>query len=426
MEIPRCMQAIQLPPSLKRDALLLPALFILNCFFFSAWLQLGDVTTKPWLLLVWLYGLAGLLPLLWRDVAPVVVFMVQWVLAVVAFPIMPLFTPIVGIPVALYAVSVHRSRRISLLALLASFVPNALDAAVALRVYSTSVERVHSFVPNAILLVIVTVGVWGMGRVSRAGQQRVEHLERERETVREAVAEERRRIARELHDIVSHAVTVIVLQAAGAARIAATDSAQVTQALKHIETTGKQAMAELRRMLGVLQPSVPASRSPHMRERVPQPGLMNVTALLSALQDTGMPVIVHTQGAPRSLDPSVDLAAYRIVQEGLTNVLKHAGKDSNPRLRLVWETEILIIEIENEASLSDRYGGQTLSLGEGLVGLRERAHAVGGCIHAGLDQDRYFRLTATLPVAEPARGRFSTISNVQMPDTVFKTPNRRS
>jgi hypothetical protein len=105
------------PSAVKRDTLLIPALFLLNFFVFSAWSQLGQVATRPSLLLVWLYGLAMLVPLAWRDRAPVAVFAIQWVLTVATWPIMPLYTPVVGIPVALYAASAHRNRKISLLAL---------------------------------------------------------------------------------------------------------------------------------------------------------------------------------------------------------------------------------------------------------------------------------------------------------------------
>jgi signal transduction histidine kinase len=242
-----------------------------------------------------------------------------------------------------------------------------------------------------------------MGRVTQAAQQHVRQLEHERETVREAVADERRRIAGELHDIVSHAVTVIVLQAGGASKIADTDLAQVKQSLKHIEATGKQAMAELRRLLGVLNASDPSPHSPGMSDLEPQPGLTEVTVLLTALQDSGMQVTVRTEGEPRSLDPSVDLAAYRIVQEGLTNVLKHAGKDSDPRLRFAWGKHSLRIEIDNDTNLAEERRGLGLSVGSGLVSLRERAHAAGGCLHAGRHSDGGYRLTATLPLVESAR-----------------------
>jgi signal transduction histidine kinase len=402
MKIPGwILNGIHMPPSVKRDVLLISALYFSNCFIFSAWLQLGQVATKLSLLLVWLYGLAVLVPLAWRDRAPVTVFAIQCVFTVAAWPFMDLYAPVVGIPVALYAVSVHCSRKISLLALLASFIPNGLAAAALFRFHSGLAEVIF-FVANFIFFVILAVAAWSVGRVTRARQRHVQHLERERETVREAevVAAERRRIARELHDIVSHAVTAIVLQAAGAARVADTDSAQVTQSLTHIETTSKQAMAELRRLLGVLEASDPAHHTAGIDELGPQPGLADVTGLVASLRATGMPVTVEVVGTPRNLDPGIDLAAYRIVQEGLTNVLKHAGTDSNPRLRLSWEAQNLLIQIDNDTNLTQTHRGRALSVGRGLLGLRERAHAVGGRLHAGLHHEGGYRLTATIPLED--------------------------
>ncbi len=385
-----------LPLSIKRDAVFVPALFLFNCFSFSAWTQLSQVATKPWLVLVWLCGLVGLVPLAWRDRAPLTVFATQCLLTVAAWPILPYYTPVVGIPVALYAVSVHYSRKISLLALLVSFIPNGVGADVAFRVHHTPAERISSFGQNAAFLVLLAGGAWASGRLTLASQRRVQHLEGEKKTTQEAVAEERRRIARELHDIVSHAVTVIVLQAAGAARVAETDFAEVIQSLANIETTGKQAMAELQRLLGVLDGSYPADDG-----LGPQPGLADLADLLASLRATGRRVTDHVEGTPRDLDPSVDLAAYRIVQEGLTNVLKHAGEHANPQLRLVWEAHSLLIQIDNGINLTKAHRGQAISGGRGLVGLRERAHAVGGHLEAGPRWDGY-RLTATLPLATPA------------------------
>ncbi len=387
--------------SAKRDAFLIPALFLVNTFFFAAWLRLSHLTAEPLYIFVWLYALIVLIPLIWRDRAPVAVFSIQWVLTVIAWPIIPLYAPVAGIPVSLYAVAVHRSKKISLLALLASSVPIGLDAAVAFRVFPTLSDQILSFVPNATLLVIVTIGAWGAGRVTRASHQHVLELERERETVREAVAAERGRIARELHDIVSHAVTAIVLQAAGASRVAKTNFAQVTQSLAHIEATGKQAMAELRRLLGVLEASKPDNQNAGIGELGPQPGLADLPLLLTSLRETGMPVTVHVEGTPRNLDPSIDLAAYRIVQEGLTNVLKHAGTNSHPQLRLVWESHSLRIQIDNDTNPAAANRGQALSVGRGLVGLRARAHAAGGRLHAGPHHNGGYRLTASLPLPDP-------------------------
>jgi signal transduction histidine kinase len=391
-----------MPPLTKRDVLLFSALFIFNCFIYSGWTDLGQVGTRPWLLLVWLYGLFGLVPLAWRDEAPIPVFATQWVLTVAAWPIMSHYIPMAGISAALYSVSVHHGRRVSLLALLASCIPIGLEVAAELfKIPHPGNTPYQVFFTNGVLLIVASGWAWVLGRVTQANQRRVRDLERERESAREAevLATERRRIARELHDIVSHAVTVIVLQAAGAARVAKTDFAQVTRSLTHIETTGKQAMAELRRLLGVLEDS----NSPHhaigIDELKPQPGLADLPELLTSLGDAGMPVTVQVEGTPGDLDPSIDLTAYRIVQEGLVNVLKHADKDANPRLRLVWGAQDLCIQIDNDTTVARAYRGPALSGGRGLVGLRERAHAAGGNLHAGPHREGGYRLTATIPLA---------------------------
>jgi signal transduction histidine kinase len=403
MRIPGWMlRRIHAPPSVKQDVLLVSALFTFNCLIFSTWSQLGQVPTRPWLLLVWAYGLATFVPLLWRDSAPMTVFVAECVLTVAAWPIMPHYIPAVGIPVALYAVAVHRGRKVSLLALLVSFIPNGLAADAAFRAYPEHAQAVSAFVNNGLFFAVAACWAWGFGRVTQASRRRIQYLEHERESAREleVLASERRRIARELHDIVSHAVTVIVLQAAGAARVAETDFAQVTRSLAHIETAGKQAMAELRRLLGVLADSDPASAAVGIGELKPQPGLADLTELLASLRDTGMPVALQVSGTPRELDSSLDLTAYRIVQEGLVNVLKHAGKDANPRLGLIWKPQCLCIQIENDTNLPKSHNGQAFSGGRGLVGLRERAHAAGGDLDAGPYQGGY-RLTATIPFATP-------------------------
>lgn len=402
---------IRVPPLTKRDALLFPALFIYNCFVFSAWVQLAQVATKPWLLLVWLYGLVGLVPLAWRDEAPVAVFATQWVLTTAAwFYIMPHYIPVAGITVALYAVAVHLPRRASLLALLVSCVPIGLALISIYRANHLNSSPFEALVTNGVLLVVAVGWAWGLGRVTQANQRRVQELEHERESAREAevLATERRRIARELHDIVSHAVTVIVLQAAGAARVAKTDFTQVVRSLTHIETAGKQAMAELRRLLGVLEDSDCADAG----DLKPQPGLADLPELLNSLVEVGMPVTVHTEGTPVQLDSGIDLTAYRIVQEGLVNVAKHAGKNAHPRLRLVWGVQGLLIQIDNNITTARAQRAQALpgGGGRGLVGLRERAHAAGGTLQAGPHGGGY-RLTATIPLATLGVSAVSPVSS---------------
>ncbi|HET9256851.1 MAG TPA: histidine kinase [Pseudonocardiaceae bacterium] len=335
------------------------------------------------------------------------VFAIQWVVTMAAWPFMYLYAPVAGILAALYAVSVHHGRTISLLALLASFIPTGIAAAgTALIDRSTLAVRILPFIAGIFFLYVMSIVMWCAGRVSRALRQHVQRLEHEREKAREAevLATERRRISRELHDIVSHAVTAIVLQAAGAARIAKTDFSQVMQSLANIEATGKQAMTELRQLFRLLEASDFDRSATGTGEPSPQPGLANMTVLLATLQATGMPVTINIEGTPRDLERSLDLAAYRVVQEGLTNVLKHAGKDSNPRLRLAWETERLFIQIDNDANLAAAHRGQTLSIGRGLTGLRERVDAAGGSLHAGPHQPGGYRLTATIPYVANAPG----------------------
>ncbi len=171
-----------------------------------------------------------------------------------------------------------------------------------------------------------------------------------------------------------------------------------------LENYTTSSLTQLRQLLRVLQAGDLSSQPVGTNDFRPQPGLANLTGLLTSFQDTGMPVSVHIEGATRGLEPSVDLAAYRIVQEGLTNILKHAGKDSDPRLCLVWGLQSLLIQINNDTSSAEAHRGLALSIGRGLVGLREQAHAVGGCLHTEHHNGSY-RLTATLPLADSAQQR---------------------
>jgi signal transduction histidine kinase len=415
-------KSVQIPPTVKWDVILLPALFLFNFFNFSTWLDLSQATINPWSSYPWLYGLVGLLPLVWRNRAPIIVFATQWVLAVAAWPFMVKYAPVVGIPVALYAVSFCRRRNASLLALAVSFIPAGLIAyAVSFEVsHSSTNKALVSFISNFLFLAVMATGAWFLGRSIGVSQRHQQRLEREQEIAREieVLDAERRTIARELHDIVSHSVAVILLQANAAASIADTDFAQITdtkfaqikQSLVHIRSIGKQTMAELRRLLGVLETGDAAHHAVGTSALAPQPGLADLTTLLTSLRATGMPVTAHVEGTPRDLDASVDLTAYRIVQEGLINVLKHADKDANPRLRLSWKPQSLLIQIDNDTNRTETSRKSTLSVGRGLAGLSERARAVGGNLNAGPYKGGY-RLIATLPFSKPEISLGSGISS---------------
>ena len=226
-------------------------------------------------------------------------------------------------------------------------------------------------------------------------------IDTEHEIAQEAVEEERKRIARELHDILSHALTGIIFQATTAARVADTDVAQVKKLLADIGSTGRQAMIGLQHLIAALEASEPVDKTSGGGARERQWVLADLNVLLTSLRARGMRVTVHVEGTPRDLDPGVDLVAYLIVQEGLTNALKHAGKDSKPHVRLVWEAQRLIIQIDNQTNLAQAHHEQSVSVGRGLLGLHERTQAVGGRIYAGFRPNGTYRLTATLPLPKP-------------------------
>ncbi len=223
---------------------------------------------------------------------------------------------------------------------------------------------------------------------AEAAELRAAQAEREREAAaRVAVAEERARIARELHDIVAHAVSVMVLQV-GAVRHKLPDGrAEDRDALRGVERTGRTALAEMRRLLAAMR------RDGDEAELVPQPGLDGLESLLAEIGRAGLPVALHVEGEPFALPRGIDLSAYRIVQEGLTNALRHAhASDADVTVRYR--------EDEVEIEVRDNGGGAAASdgLGHGLVGVRERVKIYGGEMTAGAAPGGGFVLSTRLPL----------------------------
>ena len=226
-----------------------------------------------------------------------------------------------------------------------------------------------------------------------AAEVRAAQAEREREAAaRVAVAEERARIARELHDIVAHAMSVMVLQV-GAVRHRLTEPLAVErEALRAVEQTGRTALSEMRRLLGALGPEGEPA------DLAPQPGLDRLDALVEEVRRAGLPVRLHRKGEPFPLPRPVDLSAYRIAQEGLTNALKHARAS---------EAEVTVEYAPGEVQVEVRDDGQgpgaSDGLGHGLVGVRERVKIYGGAMTAGPAPGGGFVLNARLPVAAEAQ-----------------------
>jgi signal transduction histidine kinase len=218
---------------------------------------------------------------------------------------------------------------------------------------------------------------------------RAEQLEREQEQrAREAVAEERARIARELHDVVAHSVGVIVVQAQGAERVMSKDPEATRQALNVIAATGREAMAEMSRVVGMLRAGSDGD------SLVPQPGLAQLDGLLLQMRATGLRVTLNVEGPPRHLAPGLDLAAYRVVQEALTNCLKHAGP-AEVKVSLKYQPRAIDIEVSDDGPGTGMHPPVS---GHGLVGLRERVVLYGGTIRAEKQTPRGFKLSATLPL----------------------------
>ena len=228
---------------------------------------------------------------------------------------------------------------------------------------------------------------------AEAAEMRAVHAERERESAaRVAVAEERARIARELHDIVAHAVSVMVLQV-GAVRHKLPEAlAEDRDALKGVERAGRTALTEMRRLLAAMR------RDGDEAELVPQPGLDSLESLLDEIGRAGLPVELHVDGKPFPLPRGVDLSAYRIVQEGLTNALKHAhASDADVTVR--YRPDELEIEVRDNGDGNATSDG----LGHGLIGVRERVKIYGGKMSAGATLDGGFVLNTRLPLGQDER-----------------------
>jgi signal transduction histidine kinase len=237
---------------------------------------------------------------------------------------------------------------------------------------------------------------WIAGRVVRSRFQLTAELheaavraaeDRDAEAAR-AVADERRRIAREMHDVVAHSVSMMVVQAGGARRILDRDPARAVAAAELIERTGRAALAEMRALLGVLH-------SEEHPDYAPQPSLLELEALVERARGAGVPVELVVDGERRALPTGLDLAAYRVVQEALTNVVKHAG-GAPTEVSVHYRADAVEVRIADRGngSLDARLG----STGHGLVGMRERVRMYGGELHAGRRRGGGFEVRVRLPL----------------------------
>ena len=245
----------------------------------------------------------------------------------------------------------------------------------------------------ALLFSVVWMSAFAIGRKleqAAAAQERADQLEREREAeARAAVAEERARIARELHDVVGHSVSVMTVQASAVRRLLLPEQTAEREALEIVEQTGREALAEMRRLVGVLR------RPEEGPALAPQPSLEHLDRLVAQARESGLPVEVRIEGEPTQLPPGVDLTAYRLVQEGLTNAIKHARASRADVVVRYGDGDVEVSVTDDGDGSGDGGGG-----GHGLVGMRERVTVYGGEFEAGPRPEGGYALRARLPVQD--------------------------
>ena len=352
-------------------------------------LVVGDVSTSRGYFTgpLWLYLAAALLmtvPLAWRRRAPLAVVVV--VMGALTAQSLALGdsapspdSELVAWLVAVYSVAAHSQRRSALagggISLVAGLVWLGPD--------------------DFLLPVVVFGGAWLAGRLMRGRQlyaaaleERAGALERDREVnARLAAAEERVRLARELHDVVGHSVSLMVVQA-GAERLALGEERPSTrEALLAIERTGREALAEMSRLLGILR------THGEQLALAPRPSLAQVETLVQTVRDAGVPADLRVEGEPAMLPPGIDVSAYRILQEALTNVVKHAGP---ARASIVVRYSSHAVEVEVADTGRGEVNGH--QAGYGLAGMRERVELCGGTLEAGNRDQGGFAIRARLPL----------------------------
>lgn len=344
-------------------------------------------TSQPWDWWGYLVVILASLPLIWRRRAPITVLTASLCTG------------------ALYDLADHVARQ--------PIWYGGMVALYTVAAYSGTWQRITVFamtIAGGLLLVgssetalrgtVLFVAAYAIGRAtatSRAHaaalEERAERLERERQVEAERAAEhERARIARDMHDILAHAVSLMVVQAEAGPVVVRSNPARAEAAFDAIAAAGRDAMMQLRRMLGVLKDE----EAP----RAPQPTIDDLPALADQVSHTGLRVGFASVGRPRPVSPDCAVAAYRVTQEALTNIVKHAGAN-HANIRLTWEDDTLLLDITDDGRGRALDGRGLPSGGHGLIGIRERAAACGGTAAAGRRTDGPgFQVSVRLPLAQ--------------------------
>ncbi|HZX02910.1 sensor histidine kinase [Kribbella sp.] len=343
-----------------------------------------------------------LVPLIWRRTYPELVFFavcavatLQWLAGV------ELQLGNVGLLVALYAITVYGDVRLSRIALGIG----GLGVLMAVSRYWASSDWKQQVTTMGGLAALV-FGVWAFGERRRTRglyvaqlEERAAQLERDRDReAKLAVSNERTRIAREIHDVVAHGLSIMIVQADGGLYAADQSPEAAKKALATIGDTGRASLTEMRKMLGLLKQDDQSELGPHQAR--PQPGVSSLPELIENVREAGLAVEYTVTGQPRELPALLGLTAYRIVQEGLTNTLKHAGPGARTSVALDFGREMLTVVVTDDG----RGAGVAPSAdpGHGLVGMRQRVSVSGGTVSAGPKAGGGYEVVARLPYNLPS------------------------
>jgi signal transduction histidine kinase len=337
------------------------------------------------------------LPVAWRRpfpliVAPFMAAVITWQALLNGDLLENAITPVLTIPMAVYSLGVLVDRRAAVGAYI------LIQSLIWIAVLLGNDRSADTFVFTLLLV----GGPFLVGRIVNARIQlarelrdKANRLERDQaEKQKLAVAEERARIAREMHDVVAHNVSVMVVQASAARRMIDRDPERAREALSSVEQTGREALAEMRRMLDVLRAEDEGAAL------APQPSIDELEALIELAREAGLDVDLEVEGERRRVSSSVDLSTFRIVQEALSNTIKHAGA-AHASVRLRFSDDQMEVDVVDDGH-GVRTAGQNGS-GQGLVGMRERVAMLGGRLEAGYRANGGFEVRATLPLTTEDR-----------------------
>ena len=359
---------------------------------------------NPWPNLV--FAALTTTPLAMRRLRPLTAFWVILAAALVAPSAANNWVTFIAVMLAAYSAVVHSPFRHA--AITSVFAAGILIAAA---VPDAAPALPGRFTALLVLIPVVLVGHATLRWRRQASDSQARLLQQQAEqeaTTRRALSLERARIAGELHDVVTHNVSVMIVQAGAARQVLADAPGEARAALLAVESSGREAMAELRHLLGLLSPpSHPedgaASDTGGTRadqELRPQPGLGQLQGLIGRVTAAGLPVELHAGDMPEALPPGVDLTAFRVIQEALTNVIKHAGKPRTS-VSIDYRGGDLVLEVADAGQQAQTAGPAVPSAGRGLLGLRERTALYGGELEAGPGPRGGWLLRARLPVNPP-------------------------